>query len=248
MGIFRPLVNRSLEIAPSDVEPSDKIVTVATGFTVARPTVLGMTAAYKLATGKKHAHRRVLATGASDAEGNIGRLWDRLFPKSGRGTTEAGAYLDPPADTIAAIEIGVGMLIGPKVSKLGKLATAIVIGHESYKAIWAWGRNKEYKQHSGEMLKIKPTVEGKESMAEKFSAIWLASVTNDMEPGFGKFAVGALALGFAIRGTTRGEGERKVYTQIAAQMITDAKIANEQEQLMASLSAPEFAQIEEVAL
>ncbi len=220
MGLFRPLVSKSMEITSGDQELSDRKLTVANGMTLSRPLIAGK-AAHKLITGEKGVTPWVAVMAISDAEGTEARLGDKYFPGSWLGSSEIGAEWDPIADTAAIITVGSAGLIAPRMPVLGRAAIATALGHEGYKAAWAIGKNKEYKAIAGKSLKIAPTIEGKESMAEKFSAIILAVAASDFDNQYYRQTLSAAALGLAVTGSLRAESQRRVYNMIADNMIAD---------------------------
>lgn len=159
----------------------------------------------------------------SDAEGNIARLIDKLFPNSGLGTSTFGAELDPLADTAALLIVSSAALFAPRVTRTGKLAIATALGHEGFKAAWAMDRNQEFQNLTGNRLSIQPTLAGKESMAEKFSAIGLATLASDFDHQPTRKILSLVALGMAATGSIRAESQRRIYDEIADQTIAHAQ-------------------------
>jgi phosphatidylglycerophosphate synthase len=158
--------------------------------------------------------------GMSDAEGNLARLIDKLFPDSGLGSSTRGEELDPIADTLAVLEVGTACLFAQRVPKAAKAAVAISLGHEVLKAGWAFNANRRHQNVSGgERLKIKPTPEGKASMAEKLSSIGLAVLASDFDDAKIRTVLSAASLAFAGTGSLRAEKERQRYAKQAEEMI-----------------------------
>lgn len=222
MGIYRPIVGKAQSInAENAVDHSnDKLVTVPNAMTVSRP-ILGFEVARRLITGSKRRVAGMIAVmAASDAEGSVGRIIDKIRPNSGRGTTEAGASLDPVADSIAVAEVSAAMMFAPKVTKVGKLAVGIVLAQEARKTAWALRANARYTKATGaDRLSLSPSVKGKESMVEKFMALEFAAATHDTTDRKSRFVLSALALGHAIVGSVRGESARREYIPIVEEMI-----------------------------
>ena len=162
-----PIVNRaqSMKSGPEYL-PSDRILTPATGLTIARP-ILGAWAAERLYHGKKGVSPIVAVMAATDMEGRLARFISKHWPESGLGVSTAGADLDPLADTAAILEVAAAALVAPRVSTLGKMAVATMFGQEGFKTKWALGANKIYKaQTNGERLTMPVSNEGKEAMAK----------------------------------------------------------------------------------
>lgn len=205
---------------------STKIVTVANGMTAARP-VLASIAANKLIHGEKGALPWALAAAASDAEGNVARLWNKVFPDSERGTTIHGAVWDPRMDTVAALILCGAILKAPRVSPLGKAAVGIVLGQEGAKTAWAINADVQYRAltEAEEHLWIQPTKEGKAAMAEKLTAICFAVATNETDNFIYETALGASALAFGTMGSMRAEQTRRNdYVPELAAMMEQATI------------------------
>ena len=228
MGIYKPLVKRSQAInTESTVDHSnDKLVTVPNAMTLARPLV-AFGAAYFLVTGSARNVKGLIAgMAATDGEGSVGRIWDKVRPNSGRGTTLAGARWDPIADSIAVAEVSAAMLFAPKVTTIGKLAVGLVLGQEVRKTAWALRANSRYKKATGEdKLLLTPSIKGKESMVEKFAALEFAAATHDTTDRKQRFVLSALALGHAIVGSLRAETARKEYVPILEEMIAQGPVA-----------------------
>lgn len=220
MGIFRPLISKGLEIAPTGVEPSDRIITPANAMTGARP-LLAMKAAEMLIHGKRHVTPVVFFMGASDAEGNMARLLDKLVPDWRIGTSVKGAEWDPIADTMGVIIVGAACLRAPRMPIVAKAAVATALGHEGFKAAWAIGKNRDYKALTGQGLHIKPTVDGKESMAEKLLAIGAAVMASDFDNPVARQTLSATALVLAGTGSIRAESQRRIYDEQANQMMAE---------------------------
>lgn len=218
MGIFRPIIEKGLDVPPDNIEPSNRIFTPATVMSALRP-VFALQAAHKLITGKKNVTRTIFLMAASDAEGNLARFIDKRWPKSGMGSSKVGAQADQIADTLGGFFTASGIIAGRNVTLSARLAAFGVLAHEGYKAKWALAKNQEYQNVTGQRLEIASTVEGKESMAEKLASLMLAGATADMAPGLNRSFVGFGALVMATSGVIRGESQRKVYNQTANEMI-----------------------------
>jgi hypothetical protein len=164
----------------------------------------------------------VLLMGASDAEGNLARFIDKIAPESGLGSSTRGAELDPIADTAALLIVSSAALFAPRMPLTGRAAIAAALGHEGFKAAWAIGKNNLYQDVANERLAIKPTLEGKESMAEKFAAVGLAVLASDFDNPYARNILGTAATALAATGVIRGEGERRIYDTLANEMIAKA--------------------------
>ena len=220
MGLFRPIIGKGLTITPEGIEPSDRMLTPANAMTAARP-VLAIAAANRLLKGQRPVTPIVFFMGASDAEGNVARFISKIAPNSGLGVSTFGEEFDPVADTAAILFVGSACLRAPRMPVTAKLAVATALGHEGFKAAWALRTNHDYQRLSGERLKIKPTIEGKESMAEKLSAIGMAVLASDFDHPIVRQTLSAGALGFATVGSLRAERQRDIYNTQAMQMMAD---------------------------
>ncbi len=230
MGVLRPVVNRfqSVGSVESDIEPSKKIVTPATIMSASRPE-LARRARNRLVNGQKGAAYWAAAAFITDMEGSAARLTDKLFPKWHRGRTEFGELADIVADTAALLIISEGVLRGPKVHPLGKVAMLEILGQEGLKASWAGFRTAQFKKFTGEGLKIPVTPEGKEAMAEKMVGAGLAVATNELDNPTAKFAVGVASVAFATAGVKRGETVRRQYDKVYQILLDEGIIAKQQE-------------------
>lgn len=267
MGIYRRFIGgvQSPEQSRATDHSTDKPVTPADALTVARP-ILAAVGVHRLffterpepvgikervKTLSEQVSPWVAVAGASDMEGALfARPIDRLakvFPfLEGYGSTKHGESNDKFADVAAILELAPALLISPRVSLLGKIATGIVLGQEGYKTVWALRKNSQYmnyvkqletvravrEQVHGEIdfsptptlptkLELPPNESGKEAMAEKLTAIGLVAATADTKPGPLRTAFGATAVGFAVVGSLRGEGARRSYENEVATMIRD---------------------------
>ncbi len=220
MGIFRPFVGgvKTVEQFQTIDHSNDQPFTPADVMTVARP-LLALKAAQLLLNSEHGAFRVAAQMGFSDMEGKLARIIDILWPNSGWGTTEHGAAWDTYADTSAVLILGAAILKAPRVTRGAKIATAAVLGQEGVKAVWAIRRNAEYKAVSNQILKLPSSQAGKESMAEKLSAIGLAVATNDTDNPFMRVALTVASLYFAGVGAWRGEYARRSYNPIIDEMI-----------------------------
>jgi len=229
MGVFRPVVERFQGNGrKSTVEPSDRIITPATIMSASRPE-LARRARNRLINGQKGAAYITAACFATDMEGSVARLIDKLFPGKGWGVSKFGIPADTIADSAALMIIGEGIIKGPKVHPLGKLATGMVLGQESFKAGWAGLRTVQFKAATGQRLEIPVQIEGKEAMVEKMFGIELAVITNELDSPAARLAIGSAALTVATAGSVRGEAIRRAYDRAYPIMleegILDAKAA-----------------------
>lgn len=218
--MFSRFIHAGAELAPDNVDPSDRIITPANAATLSRP-LLASWVTKMLLTGQRGVTPIVFAMGASDAEGNIARFIDKHFPDSGLGTSKTGAEWDPIADSAAVLMVGAACLIAPRVPHLARAGVATALGHEGFKAAWALRKNAEYEEVAGERLKISPTLEGKASMAEKLSAIGTAVLASDFDNQFARQSIAAGSVYFGVTGAFRAEQQRQHYAGIADQMIAD---------------------------
>jgi hypothetical protein len=221
-SIFEPLVEPAQNINSGETNTNGRILTIPTvGMTFPRP-FLASKCAEMLIRGKGPVTPLVALTFATDMEGTPGRIIDKLLPDSGLGTSEFGAKADIVADTVALLEIGGAALFAPRMPITGKLAVGITLGHESLKSVWGLRKNHEYRNAgSKENLYIKPTIEGKCSMAEKMVAVGLAVLASDFNKQKYRQPIAATALAFAVIGTARGEEQRQEYREIADNMIAE---------------------------
>jgi len=224
MGIFRPIISKGLEIEPTGYEPTDSWLTPANAMTAARP-LLALKAAEMLLRGKRPVTPVVFFMGMSDGEGNMARALDKYKPEWHIGTSTKGAEYDPIADTAAILIVSSAALFAPRMPVVGRAAIATALGHEGRKVAWAIGKNNLYKEVAGERLHIPPSLEGKESMAEKLSAIGLAVLASDFDNQYARQTLSASAMALAVTGARRAEGERLIYDGIADSMIAEAAAA-----------------------
>ncbi len=212
MGIYRPLIKgaRSLEEFEAIDHSNDKPVTPGDVMTYSRPP-LAAVAAWMLLTERRPASVVAGVAMATDMEGQVCRFIDKHWPGSGYGSTEHGARNDPIADTAALIEIAGAALKAPRVSVAGKIATASVVGFEGYKTQWALRRNYNFQKLTGDQLILPTSIDGKEAMAEKMTAIELAVATNDIDNPLFRAALGVGAMAFAGVGDIRGGRARRAY-------------------------------------
>lgn len=219
MGIFRPFLGgvKSLEEFRKVDHSHDKPFTPADTLTIARPA-LAVKAAGMLLRGEKGAFPVVAAMGASDMEGKLARLIDKVWPDSGWGSTEHGAPWDTYADTSALLIVCSAALRAPRVTRGGKAAMVTVLGQEGVKTGWALTRNQQYQRVSGERLALPSSVAGKEAMAEKLTAVGLAVATNDTDNALLRTTLSAGALYFAVVGSWRGEQARYEYEPLIDEM------------------------------
>lgn len=235
---------------------ADKPFTPADALTVSRP-ILGAYAARLLLGGERGATPYVMAMAATDMEGKLARLIDKLFPGSGWGSTAHGAPWDTYADTAAVLEVAGAALKAPRVSLPAKLAVATILGQETYKVGWALRKNSQFSKAAKEReaveqewahlqadkrgielqdselptfsrkLELPASGDGKAAMAEKLSGLVLAVATNDFDNRGMRAGLSAGALYFAGIGAWRGEKARAAYEPIANQMIQEHIAATE---------------------
>jgi phosphatidylglycerophosphate synthase len=224
MGIYRGIVERSQGINHSEVESNDRIFTIPTAFTAAREP-LALIAAGKLLRGEHPVTPWVFASFITDLEGVPGRLLDKYKPEWKLGSSEFGALADKYADTAAVLTVAGAALIAPRMPVVGRAAVLTAFGQEGVKAAWAVRKGLEHRKATGKNLNIPPSIEGKEAMAEKMTALGLAILASDLEKPAPRQAVSAAALGFAVVGSLRAERERDKYDQMADEMIIEARVA-----------------------
>ncbi len=211
MGIYRPLVNRAQgERSPSDVEPSDRKITIPTLYGATRvPLAAG--AAHLIMKGEKGATALVFAMGLSDAEGMVARKIDKHFPESGLGSSTFGEKLDPVFDGLAGVMLGAALLKGPNISKTAKMAVRVTLGKEGLKAARYLAMDHEYRDAlNHRQLELKHFKEnvvhvGKEATLEEFFALGLATATGETENRKARAALGGLAMAHAVASTWHGE-------------------------------------------
>ena len=242
MGIYRRFISdaETPEQKPEIDHSKDKPFTPADALTVSRP-LLAIKAARMLLRGEGGVTPVVAVMAATDKEGWLARFIEDRWPESGLGITEHGETADTVGDAAAMAIITPALLLAPRVSVPAKIATATVLGQEGTKAVWALVRNNQYmdgvqqlERHYQEQLALRNiaeipelpkrlqvpvTAEGKEAMAEKFTGIGFAALTNDLSPGFARHAAGAAALAFATAGSVRGEQARQDYEPQVQEMI-----------------------------
>ncbi len=223
MGLFKRFINDTRSNPGPEIDHShDKIATPANAMTLSR-VPLAYLAAQRLYKGKRLSSFFTLAMAASDAEGNVARYIDKKYPDSGRGTTNHGKLADPIADTAGLLTVSTGALLSQRVSPAAKCAIGLVLGVEANKAAWAYRQASSYKKATGKDLKPNVSLEGKEAMAEKFTALLFAVATSEVEPGWKQSLLGAVAVGFAVSGTIRGESARRDYSEVINGALTDFK-------------------------
>jgi phosphatidylglycerophosphate synthase len=222
MGIYERIISKTNNQAGYSATRSDHYITPANAMTLSRPVLAGI-AANMLIAGETGVTPWVIAMGLSDAEGNVARAIDKYLPNSKRGSSTKGAKWDPIADSASLLTICAGGLFAPKIPLTGKLAIASVLGHEGIKAVWAARKNMVFLNATGQQLEIPPTLKGKESMAEKFTAVTLAVLSNDIDHEQTKQIIGLGSLGFALTGSIRGEAQRRIYAKKANDLIIEAR-------------------------
>lgn len=229
MGILAPLIKKS-QTGPhcSPEEMSSKVLTLPTVVSLGR-IGLACHLTKELMTNEEISpwslfFESSLLASSDSLDGQSARLIDRLFPDSGRGTTKWGATIDVVSDTSALIIVGAGAVLSPKINWTAKAAIGLTLGHEITKAVWATNKGRQYKALTGDILNIKPTNEGKESMAEKYLGVILLMNTASQEKNRSLrtlLTIGGLL--FSASGTVRSEKQRQMYNQIASQKIENAK-------------------------
>lgn len=218
MGIYRRFVDQAQGMnAQPEREPSSRIITSPTLMSASRP-VIAVQAGRKLIRGEKGVSPLVAVMAATDAEGNLARLLDKLFPDLGIGVSEIGKDVDHGADAAAIMIVAGAALKAPRVSKTGKAAIGLVLGQEVSKTVWFAEKQMEYRELTagdehpqGEMLTFDIGNDGKEAMIEKFMAVLLATATNDVDSPIARHTLGLAAMGHAVAGAARGEGARRDY-------------------------------------
>lgn len=226
MGIFKPFIGgvKDAQAFQSESHEHDKPFTVPDILTVSRP-LLAVKAASMLLNSEKGVFPIVAIMGATDMEGKVARVIDKVLPNSGLGSTEHGAAWDTYADTLAILIVAGATLRAPRVTLPAKLATATILGQEGSKTAWALTRNHAYQRATGHRLKLPSSEQGKEAMAEKLSALGLAVATNDTDNPYVRASLSAAALGFAGIGSLRGERARVAYEPMIEEMLHNAQLA-----------------------
>ena len=223
MGIFSAAVKHSNNDSINNIPKSESYITPANAMTLSRPVLAGI-AANMLISGEVGVTPWVIGMGLSDAEGNVARAIDKYFPNSHRGSSSKGARWDPIADSASLLTVCAAGLFAPRIPVTGKIAIASVLGHEGVKAVWAARENIMVMNATGQQLEIPPTLKGKESMAEKFTAVTLAVIANDIDHEQTKQIIGLGALAFAVTGSIRGELQRRIYSKKADEIILKSKM------------------------
>lgn len=223
-SVFEPLVQTSQEINSGETNEQGRIFTIPTVLmTLPRP-VLALKTAEMLRNGARPVTPMVALTFATDMEGAPGRFIDKLLPNSKLGTSSFGAKSDIIADTAALLIIGGAALTSPRMPVVSKAAVATTLGHEGFKSIWGLNKNRQWRDAGGDgNLYIKPSLNGKCSMAEKMTALGLAVLSSDFDDQRLRQPIAAAALAFSAIGTARGEHERRDYEGVASNMINELK-------------------------
>ncbi|MGH7237776.1 MAG: hypothetical protein ACREGF_04540, partial [Candidatus Saccharimonadales bacterium] len=234
MGIFKPFVGgvkssanyrTSAENHQAENHQNDQPFTPSDALSLSRPA-LAIKAGRMLVRGERNVTPLVVALAATDMEGKLARLIDKLAPDSGWGSTAHGEALDIAADTSALLIVGGAILKAPRVSAPAKFAVATVLGQEAFKAGWAIDCNHKYmaavrqrQASAGSLfeagiiaelpefpskLKLPVSAKGKEAMAEKMTAVIAAVATNDLDPGAWRNSLAATSLAFAAIGSAHG--------------------------------------------
>lgn len=244
MGVFKPFVGGVKSSVScrgiAENHQNDKPITPSDALSLSRPA-LAVKAGQMLLRGERNVTPWVVLLAATDMEGKLARLIDKLAPTSGWGSTAHGEPLDFAADTSALFIVGGAILKAPRVSVPAKFAVATVLGQETSKASWAIACNRKYmsavKEHrasAGNLVKAEIIAElteypsklnlpvsakGKEAMAEKMTAVIAAVATNDVDPGSLRNSLIATSLAFAAIGAARGESARRDYIPVFNDML-----------------------------
>ncbi|MFZ1248751.1 MAG: hypothetical protein WAQ24_00315 [Candidatus Saccharimonadales bacterium] len=244
MGIYRPVVEQFQRGGGAHKPPtSKKIVSPATMLTVARP-IIGGRVMYDLIKGNPGVTKKTIIGAATDMEGVPARGIDKFVsfltkqgvavPEwlQGRGATEAGQQLDPPADTAFAAEVTTGVIFGKNTSPSAKLAAMIIAAKEGRKTAWYASKSKAYgdalseRGLEREKLIVPVSKAGKEGMTEALVGMVLAVTTSDLKdkkvPALRTIA-GILAVGHAVVAFARGELVTRHYDTEATAMIAELK-------------------------
>lgn len=217
---FEPLVESSQEINTGITNENGRILTIPTSLMTFPRPMLAMKAASMLHRGESPVTPIVALTFATDMEGAPGRLIDKYLPDSDLGTSTFGARADIVADTAALVIVGGSAIVAPRMPLVSRVAVALTFGHEGFKSVWGLNKNRLWKNAGGQgNLYIKPTLDGKCSMAEKMTSIGLAVLSSDFDEHKYRQPIAAASLAFAVIGTARGEQERQEYEGVANEMI-----------------------------
>ena len=171
---------------------------------------------------------------ASDMEGVPARFMDTHFPDLQLGSSEFGAQADVAADVIGSLVLAGAVLLGPKVTKAGKLAVAGILGKEGTKAVWYMAKNKEFKDALRERelpsvsLYIPVAYLGKEAVVEEGIALVCAVATNDVDNPYGRNILSALALAHSGASLLHGEDVRHQYDAAANEQIASIRTGQQQ--------------------
>ena len=222
MGLFRPLVERAQTTNKIEVDHSnDKPFTPVDAVSLSRPLYFAPKIARMLLKGERYVTPYVMSMAATDAEGNVARVIDKLLPDQGWGSTEHGERTDILCDTTGILLISGAGLRAPNVSLGSKLAIAGILGAEGVKASWAISRSLKYKNAGGGRLDIPVSLDGKEAMLEKLVAISLALATNDTDDRLMRTGLTGGALYFGTTGSVRGESARRSYETQVQEMLSE---------------------------
>ncbi|MBP6880665.1 hypothetical protein KBC31_03500 [Candidatus Saccharibacteria bacterium] len=218
MKIFHRLIadkGGSLPQPNEGVELSDRIITPATMMTLAR-VVLGAALFWSMVQEEKPKKKWLstgLATlaGLSDMEGKIARSIDKVAPESGLGASVFGKKVDPYADSLFCLGALAGTVFSKNVPIIGKMAASAVGAQEGSKAIWAVNAAFQYRKATEQNLEITGTVQGKDGMAQKMTALELAIMSSEIADPAIKNLAAIGALFFAVSGSYEGELARRGY-------------------------------------
>jgi hypothetical protein len=226
MGVLRPFIGAG-PASVEGVEPSDRLLTPATGLSASRPILSGV-AASMLLKGQRPVTPVVMAMAATDMEGRVARFFDKHFPEAEIGSSKFGAEADQIADTLGILILSGAALAAPRISIAGKVAIGVALGQEGRKAAWALNAANTYKNSTrseenprGEKLVIPSLPEGKEAMAEKLVGVVFATAINDFDDPLIRRGLEVAALSFAGAGALRGERVRREYDRQYQEMMTD---------------------------
>ena len=231
---YRPIVECFQSTGrSSDFEPSKRLLTVPTAVTATR-VPFAVAAARKVILGEKYATPYAIGMLISDMEGVPARFMDTHFPDLQLGSSEFGARADIGADVAASLVLAGAVLLGPKVTKAGKLAVAGVLGKEGTKALWYMAKNKDFKDalYEGELPSINLDIPvdnlGKEAVVEEGIALVCAVATNDVDNPRGRIILSGLALAHSGASLVHGEVIRRQYDTIANEQIASIRAGQQQ--------------------
>ncbi len=226
MGVFRGFISGDPNAThiEHERELSKRIVTPATAMSLFR---VGAAAriAYKLHTDKRGVMLLGMGLGASDMEGKVARVFDKLVPQWGIGSTEFGAKADTYCDGAAILILCPAIVAAPHISPRSKVIMAGIGAQEVKKVAWAKGANDDYKALTERKLGeaatvyIEPTIDAKEAIARKAAAGLAALATHDLRDPVSRYVLDATCAGFGQAGMRQATEVYKEYDVTFQQMM-----------------------------